>query len=99
MPLAPWPDEPKMVTPGWDASRPTMLRAYIGSSTMASLAITLPNDASVVLTCVAAASTMTVVVVEPILANMMGTVAGALTCSSRLLISTSVKPGAFAVSL
>ena len=59
----------RCVTPGWKARRPTMLRAYMGSSTMASEVITLPSEASVVLIWVAAASTWTVVVVAPSLAE------------------------------
>ena len=75
------------------------MRAKDGSSTMAVLPIALPRDASVVFTCVAAAETSMVVTVAPIFSKDIGTVAGWLTNSSTLSITTSAKPDALAVSL
>ena len=65
-------------------SRLATLRANDGSSTIACDVITLPSEASLVLSCAAAASTMTVVEVEPTFSNLTFTVAGVFTSSSML---------------
>ena len=44
------PKEPKLVTPGWNASKPATLRANIGIWMMAWVPMALPIDASVVFT-------------------------------------------------
>ena len=80
------PKEPKLVTPGWNASRPTMLRANIGISMIAWFAMALPSDASVVFTCSAAASTVDLSAWwRPTFSKVIGTVAGWLTSSFRSL--------------
>src|ERR1019366_8508912 len=65
--------------PGWRASRPATLRAYMGSSVIAWVVITLPMEESTVFSWVALASTEIVSVVAPIFSNFTATVAGSFT--------------------
>ncbi len=66
---------------------------------MAAALIVFPSEASVVFTCVAEASTVTVSATVPTFSNLTLTVAGVFTSNVMFLISTAENPVILAVRL